>query len=199
MHIYYIGIVKTGGDGVELARAKDMSSFSFFERGSVDQFMSFFANTVSTRTKPGERQSIEEGNYIGHVHARTEGVAGVLIADKEYPSRVAFSVLNKVLDEYLAAHPKADWASATQPTSTTSFEPLDEYLKRYQDPHAADPLLKVQRELDDTKIVLHKTIESVLQRGEKLDTLVDKSEALSSSSRMFYKQAKRTNSCCVIC
>lgn len=199
MHIYYIGVVKTGGDGTELARAKDMSSFSFFERSSVDQFMSFFANTVATRTKAGERQSIEEGNYIGHVYARTEGVAGVIIADKEYPTRVAFSVLNKVLDEYLAAHPKSDWINATQPTAATSFTPLDEYLKRYQDPHAADPLLKVQRELDDTKIVLHKTIESVLQRGEKLDTLVDKSEALSSSSRMFYKQAKRTNSCCIIC
>lgn len=51
--------------------------------------------------------------------------------------------------------------------------------------------MKVQQELDDTKVVLHKTIEGVLQRGEKLDALVDKSEALSSSSRMFYKQAKR--------
>ena len=58
--------------------------------------------------------------------------------------------------------------------------------------------MKVQQELDDTKVVLHKTIEGVLQRGEKLDSLVDKSEALSSSSRMFYKQAKKTNSCCVI-
>jgi synaptobrevin family protein YKT6 len=36
-------------------------------------------------------------------------------------------------------------------------------------------------------VVLHKTIESVLQRGEKLDTLVDRSEQLSQSSRMFYK------------
>ena len=71
-------------------------------------------------------------------------------------------------------------------------------MKKYQDPSQADSIMKVQQELDETKIVLHKTIESVLQRGEKLDSLVDKSEALSSSSRMFYKQAKKTNSCCVI-
>ena len=112
--------------------------------------------------------------------------------------RVAFSVLNKVLDEYLAAHPKSQWANLTEASAATSFPALEEYLRRYQDPHQADAILKVQNELDETKIVLHKTIESVLQRGEKLDTLVDKSEALSASSRMFYKQAKKTNSCCII-
>jgi hypothetical protein len=38
--------------------------------------------------------------------------------------------------------------------------------------------------------VQHKTIESVLERGEKLDSLVDKSAALSASSKSFYKTAK---------
>jgi Synaptobrevin len=51
--------------------------------------------------------------------------------------------------------------------------------------------MKVQAELDETKIVLHKTIESVLQRGEKLDSLVERSDALSSQSRLFYKTAKK--------
>lgn len=143
-------------------------------------------------------------------------MAGVIIADKEYPVRVAFSLLNKILDEYLAKYPRHEWINASS-NAGFEFPVLDEYLKKYQDPHQADTILKVQQELDETKIVLHKTIESVLARGEKLDSLVDKSEALSSSSRMFYKQAKkyvhphctpstvclvyqltRTNSCCII-
>lgn len=49
---------------------------------------------------------------------------------------------------------------------------------------------------DETKIVLHQTIDSVLRRGEKLDNLVDKSNDLSLASQMFYKQARKTNSCC---
>lgn len=48
--------------------------------------------------------------------------------------------------------------------------------------------MKIQKELDETKIVLHKTIESVLERGEKIDSLVEKSDGLSSQSKMFYKQ-----------
>ena len=34
-------------------------------------------------------------------------------------------------------------------------------------------MMKVQNELDETKIILHNTIEAVLQRGEKLDDLVN--------------------------
>lgn len=136
-------------------------------------------------------------DYVGHCYARSEGLAALIISDGEYPVRVAFSLLNKVLDEYLAKHPKTEWENASS-NSGLDFPELDDYLKKYQDPHQADTIMKVQQELDETKIVLHKTINSVLERGEKLDSLVDKSEALSSSSRMFYKQAKKTNSCCTI-
>ena len=73
---------------------------------------------------------------------------------------------------------------------------LDDYLKKYQNPVEADPMMKVQNELDETKIVLHNTIEAVLQRGEKLDDLVAKSEGLSMQSKTFYKTAKKTNACC---
>ena len=76
--------------------------------------------------------------------------------------------------------------------------------------------MKIQKELDETKIVLHKTIESVLQRGEKIDDLVAKSDGLSAQSKMFYSeykpvicnfllkltfaaaQAKKQNSCCIL-
>lgn len=198
MKIYYIGILKVGDSAVELCSARDLSQFSFFERLSVSQFMTFFSETVSQRTAAGQRQSIEEGNYVGHTHTRAEGLSCVVITDKEYPVRPAYTLINKILEEYLLLHPASEWAGASASNASLAFDRLDQYIQKYQDPTQADSIMKVQQELDETKIVLHKTIESVLQRGEKLDLLVDKSEALSSSSRMFYKQAKKTNSCCVI-
>ena len=74
--------------------------------------------------------------------------------------------------------------------------PLEGYLKRYQNPVEADLMMKVQSELDETKIILHNTISAVLERGEKLDDLVAKSEGLSMQSKTFYKTAKKTNACC---
>lgn len=199
MKIYYIGILRSSGDkALELTSARDLSQFSFFERNGVSQFMTFFAETVSQRTQPGQRQSVEEGNYIGHTYTRSEGISGIIITDKDYPVRPAYTLINKILEEYLSLHPKSDWENIDKANETLQYGQLEAYLKKYQDPTQADSIMKVQQELDDTKVVLHKTIEGVLQRGEKLDSLVDKSEALSSSSRMFYKQAKKTNSCCVI-
>lgn len=198
MKIYYIGILRTGEKTLELTSARDLSQFSFFERTGVSQFMTFFSETVAQRTAAGQRQSIEEGNYIGHTYTRSEGLACVVITDKDYPVRPVYTLINKILDEYLSLHPANEWKSVAATTPSLHYDALDQYIKKYQDPSQADSIMRVQQELDETKIVLHKTIESVLQRGEKLDLLVDKSEALSSSSRMFYKQAKKTNSCCVI-
>lgn len=60
----------------------------------------------------------------------------------------------------------------------------------------ADALSRVQSEIDETKVVLHSTIAAVLERGEKLDDLVTKSDELSAQSKMFYTQAKKMNKCC---
>ena len=69
-------------------------------------------------------------------------------------------------------------------------------LKQFQDPSQADQLTKIMHELEQTKTVLHETIEAALERGQKIDSLVDKSNDLSGSSKMFYKTAKKQNQCC---
>jgi len=65
-----------------------------------------------------------------------------------------------------------------------------------QDPTKADAMSRVQEEIDQTKIVMHNTIAAVLDRGEKLDDLVEKSENLSAQSKMFYTQARKMNKGC---
>uniref|UniRef100_A0A803N226 V-SNARE coiled-coil homology domain-containing protein n=1 Tax=Chenopodium quinoa TaxID=63459 RepID=A0A803N226_CHEQI len=106
------------------------------------------------------------------------------------------AIRKMVLDEYQKAFGDS-WKGVTS-DSTQPWPYLNDALAKYQDPAEADKLLKIQRELDETKIILHKTIDSVLERGERLDSLVEKSSDLSAASQMFYKQAKKTNSCCTI-
>lgn len=90
-----------------------------------------------------------------------------------------------MIDEFLAQYPRTAFAHSSP---KLDFPQLKEYIVKYQDPHQADSIMKIQKELDETKIVLHKTIESVLERGEKIDTLVEKSDGLNAQSKMFYKQ-----------
>ncbi|XP_016085335.1 synaptobrevin homolog YKT6 [Sinocyclocheilus grahami] len=89
-----------------------------------------------------------------------------------------------------------DWPSGSP--ATIQYTALDSHLARYQNPREADAMTKVQAELDETKIILHNTMESLLERGEKLDDLVQKSEHLGNQSKAFYKTARKQNSCCEI-
>ncbi|OTB06370.1 hypothetical protein M426DRAFT_55601 [Hypoxylon sp. CI-4A] len=195
MKLHYIGIIQNESKpGVEIVAEKELSAYSRFTRQNYGEFMSLFAKTVAERTRPGQRQDVEEQDYTFHAYGRTEGICGIIISDHQYPALVAHQLLSKVVDEFLSAHPRSSWSAG----QTLQMPELQDYLAKYQDPHQADSILKIQRELDETKITLHKTIESVLQRGEKIDDLVAKSDGLSNQSKMFYQQAKKQNSCCVL-
>ncbi|KAL1983291.1 hypothetical protein VTN96DRAFT_313 [Rasamsonia emersonii] len=199
MKIFYMGVLRNDTKpAVELTGERDLSSFSRFTRENYNEFMMLFCKTVAERTRPGQRLDIEEKNYVFHAYGRTEGVAGIIITDAEYPALVAHQLLSKILDEFLAKYPRTAFSDPNIRDNCCPLPQLKEYIVKYQDPSQADSIMKIQKELDETKIVLHKTIESVLERGEKIDSLVAKSDGLSAQSKMFYTQAKKQNSCCVV-
>jgi len=198
MKLYSIAIVfKTPEEKAKLLHShRDLSSFGYFHRSAVGEFMSFFNKTLVERTPTSSRASVKEQEYVCHVYVRSDNLAGVIIGDHEYPQRVAHTLINKILDEFVEKCPKAQWNTIKE--GDAPFSQSEEYLQKYQNPKEADAMTKIQSELDETKIILHNTIEAVLQRGEKLDDLVEKSEGLSMQSKTFYKTAKKTNQCCVI-
>ena len=180
MKIYSISVVlaPSSGASVVLANATDMSSFSFYQRGSIAEFLTFFSKTVAERTQPGQRQSVEEQNNIAHVYNRggPEQLAGesplccgvwelkfplaVVITDKEYPVRPAFSLLSKLLDEFTAKVPTSSFDNP----STISFPEIQTFIQKYQDPRQADTIMRVQQELDETKIVLVRQVQLLAVR-----------------------------------
>jgi len=165
MKLLYIGILKNESKpAVELCAERELSSYSRFTKGSISEFMTFSSKTIAERTSPGSRRDVEEESYVFHVYGRSEGIAGIIITDAEYPKLVAHSLLSKVVDEFLTKFPRSAFSSVTK-DSQMSFPELKDYIKKYQDPQQADSIMKIQKELDETKIVLHKTIESVLERG----------------------------------
>ncbi|KAL0288415.1 UNVERIFIED_CONTAM: VAMP-like protein YKT61 [Sesamum angustifolium] len=170
-----------GADPVILANASDLSSFGFFQRPSVKEFIVFVGRTVAKRTPPGQRQSVQHEEYKVHSYNQN-GLCALGFMDDHYPVRSAFSLLNKVLEEYQKNFGDS-WKTVQADNSQQGLY-LNEALSKFQDPAEADKLLKIQRELDETKIILHKTIDSVLARGEKLDSLVEKSSDLSAASQV---------------
>lgn len=127
--------------------------------------------------------------FVIHAYGRTEGICGIVVSDAEYPELVAHQLLGKICDEFLTKYPRTAFASASKTSPVAlSYPALKDYIVKYQNPEQADTITKIQKELDDAKNIMHKTIEAVLERGEKIDTLVAKSDGLSAQSKMFYTQ-----------
>tara|TARA_B110000091_G_C13597606_1_gene383334 strand:- start:43 stop:669 length:627 start_codon:yes stop_codon:yes gene_type:complete len=207
MKIFAISICRPNTEGTSQGETKedepiiisqvfDVAEFNFFQRSSVRQFLTAFTRIFVKRTTPGKRLAVEHEGHVVHTWTLTNNLSGCVICDKEYPSRVAFSLVRKMLDEFMKEHTDTDWAVMKE--NAVQFTPLSEAIVSYQDPKNVDKLTKIQQELNETTEIMHQTIDKVLERGVKLDDLVDRSADLSNQSRMFYKTAKKHNSCCAI-
>lgn len=58
----------------------------------------------------------------------------------------------QVLDEFALKYPPHTWPTATE--ASISFNQINTYLAKYQNPREADAMTKIQEELDETKIIL---------------------------------------------
>lgn len=126
---------------------------------------------------------------------RADSLCCTMTCDTEYPSRVAYTLMTKLLDDFVTQF--SHWTSLPE-NLLNPWPQLDNLIIKYQDPAEADPIMKIQKNLDETKAVLHDTIDSVLQRGEVLEELVERSGELSYQSKMFYKESAKANACCSV-
>nr|XP_055098423.1 synaptobrevin homolog YKT6-like [Symphalangus syndactylus] len=190
MKLYSLSVLYKGEAKVVLLKARydDVASFSFFQRSSVQEFMTFMNQLIMERSFKGTRASVEEQDYLWHLYVRNDSLAGVVIADNECPSRVAFTLLEKALDEFSKQVNRIDWPVGSPATIHSAA--LDGHLSRYQNPRDADTMTNVQAEPEETQIIVHNTMKSLLEQGEKLGALVSKSEVLGTQSKAFYKTAR---------
>jgi synaptobrevin family protein YKT6 len=177
-------------DPVILDAAYNLADYSFFTRGSVQEFL-VFANKVVMKRVPAGIQGVDyEGNKI-YCFVQADGLGVLITADKDYKSRVAIAMAKELMGDFRAAHPAAAWRGCVK-DGGCKLPKLESALRDYQDPTKVDKIEKLHAQLNETKEVMVQAIEKVLQRGEKLDDLVEKSTNLAATSKHFYKEAKKT-------
>ena len=159
------------------------------------EHINFTARTVCGRASPGDRTAVHLENDMGicYVAIHPNSLGMTVITDNEYPQRVVFSMISELMQTFLNSG--LSWESVPRDTDL-NYAPLEQYLKRYQNPAEADRLMKIESELNQITEIMHKNIDQLLKRGETLESLMQKSQDLSSVSYDFYKRAKKNNQCC---
>lgn len=113
------------------------------------------------RTNPGSKCTVTLEQDIGKCHCWTtaDGISATAITDPEYPERAAFILLNNLLldfREYFAADPSVYQEAVVDMTGgKLPYPNLTDFLKKWQDPHEADKLMKVEKELFEVKEIMH--------------------------------------------
>ena len=99
-------------------------------------------------------------NEIGKCHCWTtaDGISATAITDNEYPERAAYILLNNlILDfrEYFANDPSVYEDAVADLNGKLPYPNISEFMKTWQNPHEADKIMKVEKELFEVKEIMH--------------------------------------------
>ncbi|KAF1349012.1 synaptobrevin-domain-containing protein [Delphinella strobiligena] len=117
------------------------------------------------------------------------GLTYLVIAKQELGRRIPFGFLVEIKTRFLAQHAGSDIDYATLPAyGAGAFNAeLKKLMVEYGTTKAGqdDAFRNVQGEIENVRDIMSQNIEAVLERGERIDLLVDKTDRLGGSAREF--------------
>jgi len=139
-------------------------------------------------TTSGKMSYAYDRHYF-HYYA-TDGLIFLCMSDEQFPRRIAFAFLEDIKNRFLAVY-KTTYKTAL---SFGMNEEFSRVLKRQMEYYSYDPsvdkIATVQKKVDETKKVMVENIERVLDRGEKIELLVSRTEHLQDQSYKFSQASK---------
>ena len=182
-----------------LSSAFSLDFVSIFQRGTLKDFLNFHSRLVIERVQKDTHAQVQLEKGICYAIANEDKIGVTLISDEEYPKRVAIDFLLKIHDNFktFLAQQNVNLNSIDEDTDL-KFDYIATEIEAWQDPSKKDNIMKLQNELNDVQDIMRQNLNELLKREENLESLMAKSQDLSSASVNFYKQAKKTNSCCNI-
>lgn len=127
--------------------------------------------------------------YVFHYVVENK-ITFLCMADEGSKRRVPFAFLDDVKNRFFATYGDRGQTAIAFGMNEDFGRTLRKQLDFFNGPQA-DQFSSVQKKLDDVKNVMVQNIEMVLERGEKLELLVDKSEQLQLDSFKFQKSSKK--------
>ena len=176
----------------------DLSKWGWLERGSVKDMMKFFCRNSMKSLKKGQRYTIahEGGHNVHAIVSDKDYFAVFAFTDMDYPRRVAYKCLEDAFEAFQNGHGDKWKAKKDDKMELNAFNAV---FEKYKVASKVDKLTLATMKVDETKAVLVDNMKTLLEREEKLDDMVQKSDDLSLKTKTFYKNAQKMNSkCCTL-
>ncbi|ODH26779.1 hypothetical protein ACO22_04423 [Paracoccidioides brasiliensis] len=137
-------------------------------------FVHYIADSPSATSQNGELTSHAPLTYL-------------VVATVEIGRRIPFAFLLEIKRKFLAAYnPHSTDFAALPAYGCAAFNTdLRALLQTYNTAPPADSLASARKEIDSVRDIMTENIERVLERGERIDLLVDKTDRLGTTARDF--------------
>ncbi|KAK3836289.1 MAG: vesicle-associated membrane protein [Linnemannia gamsii] len=139
--------------------------------------------------------SFLQNRYLFH-YIRNDGLTYLCMADDTFGRRIPFAFLLDLKTRFLSQYSQERAMSAMVPYGMNEFsKTIAKQMEYFSTNPEADRIKQVQGEIEQVKDVMVHNIERVLERGERIELLVDKTDNLNQQAFAFKKRStalKRT-------
>jgi len=151
------------------------------------------SDLVITKIPPEDgKMTYSHGNYLYH-YINNNNIIVLAITDDDFERSQAFQFLESVYQKFSRQFGSRAQTAIPYAMNTEFSLVICSEMKRFNTPEQQDPdrIASLREEVDQVKDIMVANIDSIVERGEKLDLLVDKTENLSSNAVSFKTTSTR--------
>ncbi|XP_030464866.1 vesicle-associated membrane protein 713-like [Syzygium oleosum] len=134
--------------------------------------------------------SYSQDRYVFHVK-RTDGLVVLCMADDASERRIPFAFLEDIHQRFVKTYSRAILSAPPYAMNDEFSRILSQEMERYSNDPNADRLNRLKGEMSQVRTVMINNIEKVLDRGDRLALLVEKTSTLQGNTLRFRKQSRR--------
>ena len=149
------------------------------------------ARKILEKLPPGDsRTSYSQERRLYHILAEG-GLTYLAVAPEDFGRRVPFMFLEEIKRRFQQSYGEAAKSALAYAYNTEFARVLQQQMDYFASSQGSDALGRVKGEIAEVKNVMVQNIDKVLERGEKIELLVDKTDRLQGEASRFRGQAKK--------
>lgn len=162
--------------------------------GNFNEISNLVLGRIQEQARSGPcKMSLTHGEYVFH-YSVLDNIIIMAITDKNFDRANAFQFLESVTEKFHRQFGSRARSAIAFAMNAEFSLVLASEIKRYNNSRSLeskklekepDKISNLQSEVDQVKDIMVANIDSIVERGERLDLLVDKTESLSASSVTF--------------
>ncbi|ONK60201.1 uncharacterized protein A4U43_C08F15460 [Asparagus officinalis] len=134
--------------------------------------------------------SYSQDRFIFHVK-RTDGITVLCMADESAGRRIPFAFLEDIHGRFIKLYGRACHTALAYAMNEEFSRVLSQQMDYYSNDPNADRMNRMKGEMSQVRNVMIENIDKVLERGDRLELLVDKTANMQGNTIRFRKQARR--------